>query len=483
MFYSSIHEIWENLIQTYSMKKDFTACYDIESKIFNSRQGTLSMCKANSIGYTRLVKRGRIFKFLHGLNFKYDLIRVQILSKEKLPSLKLQHKICNGDKKGPLKRSTSEGKPFTKSSHGEYCTYCKQLGHTKDTCYKCYEKEKVLERMNGNKGSTQMWNVVEHPSTSQLDHDIQAFSKEEMDRLRALLNSTSKPLGSCGLIKNDKSSFNIFNHMTPFPSYFTSYVKVSKKQLIIVANVDHVPTVGPDNIQLHSSLSLHNELTTGRIIGVAKEQGKLYYLQHTKIGNNTNKEELPSKTWAASQIWLYHKRLGYPLFELLKAMFPHLFTKESVESLSVIFASFQSTIVQHFLLVIIKVLNLLTSFILICGGQLVTLYQGTKWFVSLWSDNDTEFVNLEFSNFLKDNGVVHELTCVNTPQQNGVAERKNHHLLEVARALIFQMSVPNVYWGEVVLTATYLINRLPTQVLNGISPIKHMLSFFPSSPL
>ncbi|RDX90909.1 hypothetical protein CR513_27180, partial [Mucuna pruriens] len=101
----------------------------------------------------------------------------------------------------------------------------------------------------------------------------------------------------------------------------------------------------------------------------------------------------------------------------------------------------------------------------------------------LRSDNSTEFVNLEFSKFLKDNGVVHELTCVNTPQQNGIAERKNRHLLEVARALLFQMFVPNVYWGEAVLTATYLINRLPTRVLNSISPIKHMLSFFPSSPL
>ncbi|RDX72514.1 hypothetical protein CR513_47998, partial [Mucuna pruriens] len=47
------------------------------------------------------------------------------------------------------------------------------------------------------------------------------------------------------------------------------------------------------------------------------------------------------------------------------------------------------------------------------------------------------------SRFLKDNGVVHELTCVNTPQQNEVTERKNRHLLEVARVLLFQMFVPN----------------------------------------
>ncbi|RDX71652.1 hypothetical protein CR513_48974, partial [Mucuna pruriens] len=109
--------------------------------------------------------------------------------------------------------------------------------------------------------------------------------------------------------------------------------------------------------------------------------------------------------------------------------------------------------------------------------------QFNKSIKRLWSDNGIEFLNLEFSKFLKDNGVVHELTCVNTLQQNGVAERKNHHLLEVVRALLFQMSIPNVYWGETVLTATYLINKLSTQVLNSISPIKHMFSFFPSSPL
>jgi len=42
----------------------------------------------------------------------------------------------------------------------------------------------------------------------------------------------------------------------------------------------------------------------------------------------------------------------------------------------------------------------------------------------LCSDNGREYVNQNLSNFLKDNGVVHELTCVDTPQQNGVAERK-----------------------------------------------------------
>ncbi|RDX77884.1 hypothetical protein CR513_41923, partial [Mucuna pruriens] len=106
-----------------------------------------------------------------------------------------------------------------------------------------------------------------------------------------------------------------------------------------------------------------------------------------------------------------------------------------------------------------------------------------KFIKRLWLDNGTEFVNLEFSKFLKHNSVIDELTCVNTSQQNKVVESKNRHLPKVARALLFQMSVSNIYWGETILTATYLINRIPTHVLNVISPIKYMLSFFPSSPL
>ena len=48
---------------------------------------------------------------------------------------------------------------------------------------------------------------------------------------------------------------------------------------------------------------------------------------------------------------------------------------------------------------------------------------------------------------------------------------------------MFQMSVPNSYWGEAVLTAVYLINRVISRVLGNTSPIKSMLSHFPSAPI
>ena len=64
--------------------------------------------------------------------------------------------------------------------------------------------------------------------------------------------------------------------------------------------------------------------------------------------------------------------------------------------------------------------------------------------------------------------------------QNGVAERKNRHLLEVARTLLFEMNVPQTYWGESILTTTYLINRMPTKVLDFKSPIEKLYSLFPN---
>jgi len=55
-------------------------------------------------------------------------------------------------------------------------------------------------------------------------------------------------------------------------------------------------------------------------------------------------------------------------------------------------------------------------------------------------------VNQNLSKFLQENGVVHELTCVDTPQQNGVAERKNRHILEVTKALLSKCHQMCLYW-------------------------------------
>ena len=96
------------------------------------------------------------------------------------------------------------------------------------------------------------------------------------------------------------------------------------------------------------------------------------------------------------------------------------------------------------------------------------------------SDNARDYFNHTLADFFQQEGIIHESSCVNTPQQNGIAERKNRHLLDMTRAILFHKHVPKAYWGEAVLTSAYLINRLPTNVLQFKSPLELLNQFFPN---
>lgn len=64
----------------------------------------------------------------------------------------------------------------------------------------------------------------------------------------------------------------------------------------------------------------------------------------------------------------------------------------------------------------------------------------------------------EFQNFLKEQGILHHLTCPHTPSQNGVAECKHKHLIETTIALMHHASLPLHLWFEALATAVVLIN-------------------------
>ena len=81
-----------------------------------------------------------------------------------------------------------------------------------------------------------------------------------------------------------------------------------------------------------------------------------------------------------------------------------------------------------------------------------------------------EYFSNEFSNFLKKHGIQRQFSCRYTLQQNGVAERKNKHIPEVARALMAKKNMPHCYWAEAVSTAIYIMNRTPTVVVHDVTP-------------
>lgn len=98
----------------------------------------------------------------------------------------------------------------------------------------------------------------------------------------------------------------------------------------------------------------------------------------------------------------------------------------------------------------------------------------------LRSDNGGEYMSHEFSNFLKTNEIGRRLTCSNTPQQNGISERKNRHLAEVSGSMLHDKNVPGSYWAESMMTAAYVINRLPQQGLEYRSPYERLFGKKPS---
>lgn len=74
------------------------------------------------------------------------------------------------------------------------------------------------------------------------------------------------------------------------------------------------------------------------------------------------------------------------------------------------------------------------------------------------------------SSFCVENGIQRELTTPYTPEENGVAERKNHTVVEMARSMLKAKRLSNQFWAEGVATSVYLLNLSPTRAVMNQTP-------------
>ena len=75
-------------------------------------------------------------------------------------------------------------------------------------------------------------------------------------------------------------------------------------------------------------------------------------------------------------------------------------------------------------------------------------------------DRGGEFINHSFITYCEEYEIKHELSCLRTPQQNGVIERKNCTLQEMFRTMINEYGLPQYLWAEAVNTSCYISNRI-----------------------
>ncbi|GJS08467.1 putative ribonuclease H-like domain-containing protein [Tanacetum coccineum] len=75
-------------------------------------------------------------------------------------------------------------------------------------------------------------------------------------------------------------------------------------------------------------------------------------------------------------------------------------------------------------------------------------------------DNRIELKNREMNQFCEMNGILRQFSIARTPQQNGVAERRNRTLIEAARTMLADSKLPTTFWAKAVNTACYIQNRV-----------------------
>ncbi|XP_068666343.1 uncharacterized protein [Aristolochia californica] len=184
-----------------------------------------------------------------------------------------------------------------------------------------------------------------------------------------------------------------------------------------------------------SVISTTNDILTRKILGYGVRRGKLYYLELTENGGSkiSQANQASSKDSAQATICLNKS------FEPFEVIHSDVWGPTKVPSISR----------AHYFL----------TFIDECTRM--TWYQ--KQIRVLQSDNGTEFVDVSLRNFLNNHGIRHQTSCTYIlPQQNGLAKRKNRQLLGVVRTSLFDMNMPQFYWGEAVKFVAYLINRTPS---------------------
>ncbi|KAL6316670.1 hypothetical protein AAG906_019583 [Vitis piasezkii] len=245
------------------------------------------------------------------------------------------------------------------------------------------------------------------------------------------------------------------------------------------------------------------DIQTRQTIGCGIKWGKLYYLDlQTKDSNKLQQALMADGSEGEkkkSEIWLWHRRLGHASFGYLKKLFPSLFAKSDISGFRCDICELAKSHRVSFPLILNKSpFPFMVIHYDVWGPSKVPTLSGSRWFVTfiddctrmtwlclmktkdeynakvrvLRSDNGGEYQSSDLQKYLEGHGIIHQTTCSNTPQQNGVAEWKNRHLLEVVRASLIAAKTPISYWGEAITSAAYLINRVPSSSIKSQTPLQ-----------
>uniref|UniRef100_A0A2N9FUB4 Integrase catalytic domain-containing protein n=1 Tax=Fagus sylvatica TaxID=28930 RepID=A0A2N9FUB4_FAGSY len=530
-YLESSKDIWDTLRLMYSSEENITRIHELYQDMFSLQQGDRSIEEYFSLLQgmwdelnvyqplsTDLQKQQkyreefRVAKFLSGLKPDLDPIRSQILSGKDIPTVRETY--ARGERGDhSSRRGTHNGRGGRGGRSGgggrgpKKCTHCGRTNHTVDFCWKLHGKPAWANHttVDGNNSTPSKEQVL--ISKAEYDSILQRGSSSSMVASgNTCLHSSSNSSwvidsgASDHMTGNSSLLSNISDPCSPFSVTVANGTKTPVQGIgtvstpnLTFSNVLYLPefpfnllSVHKLTVALHCSIAffpsycVFQDLKTKRTIGGGFEKDGLYYFRpfHTSI---------PSALRSSVSPYQWHCRLGHPSFLNLQKLVPSLsdfssFNCETCELSKHHRATFKlrndEPCLHPFELVHSDVWGPART---TDRSQLFATFQSfyaeisnqfNAKLLAFRTDNAREYTESSFQEFLTSRGIIHQTSCVRTPQQNGIAERKNGPILAIARALMLQMHVPKSFWADAVLTATYLLNRMPSRVLKGKSPFE-----------
>jgi transposase InsO family protein len=100
---------------------------------------------------------------------------------------------------------------------------------------------------------------------------------------------------------------------------------------------------------------------------------------------------------------------------------------------------------------------------------------------AIHSDNETKFRNASFDEFCLERGIDQQFSAPRVPQQNGVVERKNHTLVEMARMMLDEHRTPGRFWADAISIACYISNWIFLRSILHLTPFELRFGLKPSA--
>ncbi|RVW54161.1 Retrovirus-related Pol polyprotein from transposon RE1 [Vitis vinifera] len=306
-----------------------------------------------------------------------------------------------------------------------HCTYCNKLGHTRDRCYQLHGRPPRTAHMAQSSDSP-----LPQPPSSSASQTSQASiaSVAQPGNASACLTHTSS-LGPWILDSGASDHLSGIGLALPLPSLPLTSVLYTPECPFNLISISKITRTLNCSITFSDKFVTLQDRSTGKTIGIGRESQGLYHL---------TSDSSPAVCISTDAPLLIHNRLGHPSLSKFQKMVPRFSTLSSLPCES-------CQLGKHTRVSFPKRLNnrAKSPFELVhtdvWGPCRTASTLGFQYFVTFIDD----YSRSQFTSFMSHHGILHQSSCAHTPQQNGVAERKNRHLVETARTLLLHSHIPH----------------------------------------